>query len=465
MSPAEVSRLERRAMEVEREVLEFIITGPEAVVGADGMISAIDYTGQRTEWWKQKVEGRVLGRLRGGDLVPRGELGAQAELGGFEGVGLGHGILGAVEAVEDELAEETEADLAGNVEVALASVVDEVDVVAGFVAGDVEVFAEFDVALGAEDDGAAIAPGAEAGRRQPVHVVIAQHDPTVGRRVPQRHPTEVLEAGVRRRRDVGDRRCQHLGRARSCDREELVGLVGGEVDEDASRAIAVEEPLRPAVGGEGVRSGTSHGHELTDRTGVNEADRLGDRPVAEALGEEHPPSTTGRPHRVVDGIELVRRRDGRLGGEHVASGDKGVGGEVASFGGNVGEHHQVERVVAQHAVHRPPLGVGPPSFVHRRQRAVGSGVADRRGTGVHQPVDHLEDVEMLDADHTDAERYVGHGGQATQPRRRRAEDAPPGGRARTSWPVSVVAHDATTQDLDGRAAGGGAVRHRVQLRE
>ena len=97
-----------------------------------------------------------------------GELGAQAEFGGFEGVGLGHGMLGAVEAVEDELAEETEADLAGDVEVALAGVVDEVNVVAGFVAGDVEIFAEFDVALGAEDDGAAVAPGAEAGGGEPV---------------------------------------------------------------------------------------------------------------------------------------------------------------------------------------------------------------------------------------------------------------------------------------------------------
>lgn len=55
---------------VEREVLEFIITGPEAVVGADGQISAIDYTGQRTEWWKHKVEGRVLGLAAGnGRLV------------------------------------------------------------------------------------------------------------------------------------------------------------------------------------------------------------------------------------------------------------------------------------------------------------------------------------------------------------------------------------------------------------
>ncbi len=54
---------------VEKEVLEFIITGSEAVVGADGQISAIDYGGQRTEWWKHAVEGRVVGLAAGNGRV------------------------------------------------------------------------------------------------------------------------------------------------------------------------------------------------------------------------------------------------------------------------------------------------------------------------------------------------------------------------------------------------------------
>jgi hypothetical protein len=52
--------------------------------------------------------------------------------------------------------------------VLLALLVDEVDVVAGLVAADVDVLAQLDVALGAEDDRAAVAPGAEAGGREPV---------------------------------------------------------------------------------------------------------------------------------------------------------------------------------------------------------------------------------------------------------------------------------------------------------
>jgi outer membrane protein assembly factor BamB len=52
------------------EALEFIVTGPEAVVGFDGRIGAIDYGGQRSLWWQQPVEGRVLGLAAGnGRLV------------------------------------------------------------------------------------------------------------------------------------------------------------------------------------------------------------------------------------------------------------------------------------------------------------------------------------------------------------------------------------------------------------
>ena len=54
---------------VDREVLEFIITGSEAVVGCDGEITAIDYNGQRNQWWKQSIEGRVIGLAAGNGRV------------------------------------------------------------------------------------------------------------------------------------------------------------------------------------------------------------------------------------------------------------------------------------------------------------------------------------------------------------------------------------------------------------
>ncbi|MCP5559580.1 MAG: PQQ-binding-like beta-propeller repeat protein [Verrucomicrobiaceae bacterium] len=52
---------QEKLVPLDGEVRSFIITGSEAVIGGDGQISAIDYNGQRTQWWKQSVEGRVLG--------------------------------------------------------------------------------------------------------------------------------------------------------------------------------------------------------------------------------------------------------------------------------------------------------------------------------------------------------------------------------------------------------------------
>ena len=54
----------------------------------------------------------------------------EAELGGAEGVLLGHGVFGAVEAVEDERAEERVADFAVAADVVLALVIDEIKLVA-----------------------------------------------------------------------------------------------------------------------------------------------------------------------------------------------------------------------------------------------------------------------------------------------------------------------------------------------
>lgn len=64
------SLVQDRLVAVDLEVLECIVTAGEAVLGGDGRISAIDYNGQRTQWWNQTVEGKVLGLACGnGHLV------------------------------------------------------------------------------------------------------------------------------------------------------------------------------------------------------------------------------------------------------------------------------------------------------------------------------------------------------------------------------------------------------------
>jgi len=170
----------------------------------------------------------------------RGGLGAEAELGGFEGVRLSHGFFGAVEAVEDELAEEAEADLAGDVEMMLATVIDEVDVIAGFLAGDVDVFAELDVALGAEDEGAAVAPGAETIGCEPIDADV------VGRAVvaDERSLAEVFEFGVIGIGVIGDGGLGDGGVGGAGKVEELFELVAADVAEDAAEFLAFKKPGR-----------------------------------------------------------------------------------------------------------------------------------------------------------------------------------------------------------------------------
>jgi outer membrane protein assembly factor BamB len=53
--------VEDRLISMDREILEFIVAGADAICGENGRVSAIDYAGQRTIWWSHEVDGRVLG--------------------------------------------------------------------------------------------------------------------------------------------------------------------------------------------------------------------------------------------------------------------------------------------------------------------------------------------------------------------------------------------------------------------
>ena len=92
----------------------------------------------------------------------------EGELDGQEGVRLRHGVLRPVQAVQDELTEVGEADGPVDGQMVFALVIDQVDVVAGRIAGHIEILAELDVAVGAENHRAAVAPGAKAGGCEPI---------------------------------------------------------------------------------------------------------------------------------------------------------------------------------------------------------------------------------------------------------------------------------------------------------
>lgn len=61
-APLEIRRPEEnRLISTDREVLEFIVAGGDAICGEDARVSAIDYARQRTVWWSHQVEGKALG--------------------------------------------------------------------------------------------------------------------------------------------------------------------------------------------------------------------------------------------------------------------------------------------------------------------------------------------------------------------------------------------------------------------
>ena len=149
--------------------------------------------------------------------------------------------VGAVHDVGDELRSEGKREVVA-VDVAGLLLVHDEEVVALLADGDVGVLPHLDVAIGAEDEEASVAPGAEAVRREPVEPDIAEAAIAA-----QHHVAEVLEVRMLRMTHVGDLRLGDLGLGRAGVVEELIDLVRADVAEDAAVLHRVPEPVRPAA--------------------------------------------------------------------------------------------------------------------------------------------------------------------------------------------------------------------------
>src|SRR4051812_8327249 len=144
---------------------------------------------------------------------------ADRELRCKEGVLLWHRRLGAIHHVVDELpAVRRLHPLA--VDVVRPLLIDDEEMIAAGPAGDVDVLAKLDVAVGAEDGHATIAPGREPIRSEPVHPDVARASVSAHHDV-----AEVLELWMVRMPDVPHLRGDDLARGRAGEEEELVELV------------------------------------------------------------------------------------------------------------------------------------------------------------------------------------------------------------------------------------------------
>src|SRR5262245_15295023 len=174
--------------------------------------------------------------------------GLQCQLAGQEAMRLRHGGLGPIENVGDQVPSVRQIASA-RLHVLGGLAVDHEQVVSARTPGDIHVLPELDVALGAEDDEAAISPRAEPVRGVPVHpdvarpAVAAQHD-----------LAEVLELRPVRELPVGDLGGYHFRLGGAREEEELIRLVRGDVGEDSPVLRPLEEPRRATGRIEPVRS-------------------------------------------------------------------------------------------------------------------------------------------------------------------------------------------------------------------
>ena len=162
----------------------------------------------------------------------------EAEFGGKEGVLLRHRGLRAVQAVEEELAKERETDQTSARNAMLAFGIDEEELVRAVGGGDVGVFAQFDVALRAEDHEAAVAPGAESGGGEPIHAEVTRRA-VVGEEVAL---TEILEFRMRGIGDIAGSGVNDFGVFSTSKKEELFALMAPNIAENASVFLLLEEP-------------------------------------------------------------------------------------------------------------------------------------------------------------------------------------------------------------------------------
>src|SRR6478735_6890522 len=147
-----------------------------------------------------------------------------------------------MDAVEDELAEVAEADLAVDLDVLLAVRVHEIDMIAGLFPADIDVLAQLDVALLTENDHAAVTPGAEALRREPVDADVIRRT-VVAEQVGL---AEILEVGLVLVCVVADRGVHDRGVGGAGIGEKLLELVRADVAQDAAELVLLVEPVRPA---------------------------------------------------------------------------------------------------------------------------------------------------------------------------------------------------------------------------
>ena len=180
--------------------------------------------------------------------------------------------LGSVDDVGDELRTEGQWNIAA-IDIADLLLIDDEEMIASRASGDVRVFAQLDIAFGAEDEEPAVAPGSEAVGCEPVNTHVT--DAAIAAK---HHVTEVLEFRMLRMVDIADLRGDGLGRSGARVEEKLIDLVRTDVGENAAVLCGFPEPVWPRRGTavvsmpllDLVRCDVQRLHDSSDGSGLNE---------------------------------------------------------------------------------------------------------------------------------------------------------------------------------------------------
>ena len=281
-------------------------------------------------------------------LVVSNALSLYAEFGGFKGVVLSHGVFGVVEAVEDEVPEEPESDLALEFHALFAVVVDEDEDILGLGGvGDVTVLTEFDGAVGADDEGASVAPSLESIRCEPVDAEV-HGGAVVG---DEGGVAVVLEFGEFWVIEVGDTGALDRGVSSVGVGEELLNLVATNVAEDPTVLCLAVEPVGSFLGrpkSVGPESGDVD--DPADGAVTDEVGGVHGALDVESFREVDHVLLTGGADCVTDLIELFERGEGRLVGEVVLSGVHAADAEGGAFGGDGGCGNELDVGVVEDVV-------------------------------------------------------------------------------------------------------------------
>ena len=150
---------------------------------------------------------------------------------------LSHGIFRPVQTVENQLTEVRETDLTGNRVAEFAFFVDQIDHVL-LTAGNIDVFTDFDIAIGAQQGQATVAR--KAIRGEPIAAEVAGSAVVSG----QHRIAKIFELWILRVIHVAYLACHDAGVAVAGIEQELLNLVAADIAQDAAEEFLLVEPAR-----------------------------------------------------------------------------------------------------------------------------------------------------------------------------------------------------------------------------